>query len=57
MGREQRMNKEQILLVKHDLEYLLEVAEKAQKPEDLIELQKSIKIVCQRDLRILGRMK
>lgn len=51
------MNKEQILLVKHDLEYLLEVAEKAQNPEDMIKLQESIKIVCQRDLRILGRMK
>lgn len=57
MSKEQRMNKEQILLVKHDLEYLLEVAEKAQNPEDMIKLQESIKIVCQRDLRILGRMK
>lgn len=44
-------------MIKHDLEYLLEVAAKNQKPEDMIKLQDSIKTICHRDLKILGKMK
>ena len=54
------MNKDQIQIVKHDLEHILELAEQITPDQDsavLLELVKNMQVICQRDLRILGRMK
>ena len=53
------MNKDQIQIVKHDLEHILELAEQITPEQDsavLLELVKSMQAICQRDLRIIGRM-
>ena len=54
------MNKEQINIVKHDLEHILELVEQIQSDQDsavLLETLKSMRAICQRDLRILGASK
>lgn len=54
------MNKEQINIVKHDLEHILELVEQIQSDQDsavLLELVKRMQVVCERDLRILGATK
>lgn len=54
------MTKDQIQIVKDDLEYLLELSEQIVPDKSgtaLLELVKSMQAICQRDLRILGRVK
>ena len=54
------MNKEQINIVKHDLEHILELVEQIQSDQDsavLLETIKSMQAICKRDLRILGATK
>ena len=54
------MNNEQTQILKHDIEHLLELAERIDPEQDsavLLETLKSMRAICQRDLRILGASK
>lgn len=54
------MNKDQIQIVKDDLEYLLELSEQIVPDKSgtaLLELVNAMRNVCERDIRILNSLK
>ena len=55
--RNQKMNKDQIQIVKDDLAYILDLVEGVDRETNLKELILDIQVICRRDIRILNSLK